>query len=407
VSQTVTSETAPRSRKRRFNRHDWIRLGIVLWFGVCWYIGSTRGQVDIEPFFALAWPDAAETVKLQDDLFEAKAPDGSSLGYAGVGVATGYGGPLSVAVAVDPEGVATAVAVVQHRETPSFFDRVVRGGVLARLAGKSHQDRIVLGEDVDAVSGATYTSRALTQSVQGVVHKVARERLDLPVPADERRIVFGIPELVLLALFAVGVTQRRIRVSKQLRSRLRWATLVAGLVLLGFVYNRPFVLAHINMVLLGYWPGWHTHLYWYILIAGLLFFKATEEWNLYCYDFCPFGASQEVLGLIGGAKSRPVRWSSTLVWAKRWLIAAAISLALIYRNPGLSSYEIFGTMFKLEGSPFQFALLALIVLAAMFYRRPWCQYLCPLHRHGTEGLFDWCRKQVGYAWKKLRPRPAA
>ncbi len=261
--------------------------------------------------------------------------------------------------------------------------------------------------DVDAVSGATYTSRALTQSVQEVVHKVARERLDRPVPADERRIVFGVPELILLGLFVVGITQRRIRVRKALRNQLRWATLLIGLVALGFVYNSPFVLAHINMVLIGYWPEWQTHLFWYILILGLLFFKATEEWNLYCYDFCPFGAAQDVLGLIGGAKSHSVRWSNSLIWAKRWLIAAAISLALFFRNPGLSSYEIFGTLFKLEGSNFQFALLAIIVLASMFYRRPWCQYLCPLHRYGTEGLLAWWRNQVLTTWRRLRPGSAA
>jgi polyferredoxin len=134
---------------------------------------------------------------------------------------------------------------------------------------------------------------------------------------------------------------------------------------------------------------------------------ATAEWNAYCYDFCPFGAAQDVLGLIGGAKSHPVRWSSGLIWAKRWLIAAAISLALLFRNPGLSSYEIFGTLFRLEGSQLQFSLLAIMIFAAMFFSRPWCRYLCPLHRHGTEGLFDWSRKQVKNAWQKLSPSPAA
>jgi hypothetical protein len=263
-----------------------------------------------------------------------------------------------------------------------------------------------LGEDVDAVSGATFTSRGLTQSVHRAVRNIATGRLKLEVPPKERHIVFGIPEMVLIVLFIVGIAQRRIRVRKKLRSQLRWVTLLTGLVALGFLYNRPFVLAHINMVLIGYWPEWQTHLFWYILILGLLFFKAKDEWNLYCYDFCPFGAAQDCLGLIGGAKSHKVRWSDELVWAKRWLIAAAISLALIYRNPGLSSYEIFGTMFRLEGSSFQFALLALIVLSSMFYSRPWCRYLCPLHRHGAEGLFSWCRKQVLNAWQKLRPSPA-
>jgi uncharacterized protein with FMN-binding domain len=398
-------EGRPRPR-RRWSRHDWVRLGIVPWFVACWFIGSARGQLDLNPFFALAWPEAAQTQKLTDDVYLARAADGSVLGYVGVQSASGYGGPLATAVAVDPEGQVRALSVVHHRETPAFFDRTIRGGILKRLTGMTHRDRIVLEDDVDGVSGATYTALALTQTVHRAVRAVAEGELGLPVPADERKVVFGVPEIVLIALFAVGIAQRRIRVRKQLRSRLRWATLLTGLVVLGFVYNRPFVLAHINMVLIGYWPEWQTHVYWYLLIVGLLLFKAKDEWNLYCYDFCPFGAAQDVLGQIGGAKSRPVRWSNGLLWAKRWLIAAAISLALIYRNPGFSSYEIFGTLFKLEGSSFQFALLAILVFASMFYSRPWCQYLCPLHRHGTEGLFDWCRKQGLTAWQRLRPRPA-
>ena len=71
--------------------------------------------------------------------------------------------------------------------------------------------------------------------------------------------------------------------------------MIVGLVFLGFVFNSQFVLTHINMVLLGYWPDWHTHLFWYILIAGLFLFKARRDWNVYCYDFCPFGAAQDVL----------------------------------------------------------------------------------------------------------------
>jgi uncharacterized protein with FMN-binding domain len=406
MSQEAPVPSPPGRKRRAFDRHDWIRLGVLLWFVACWIVGSSRGQVDLSPFFELAYP-GAEVVTISKELRRAEGPDGSVLGFVSVGVASGYGGPLSVAVAVDPSGKAASLAVVHHRETPSFFDRVARTKFLERLVGRSHDDSLVLGEDIDGISGATYTSLGLSQAVRRAVRTVAEGPLDLPVPEIERRIVFGAPELVLIGLFAVGVAQRRIRVKKQLRSRIRWVTLLTGLVALGFLYNRPFVLAHINMVLLGYWPEWQTHLYWYILIVGLLLFKARDQWNLYCYDFCPFGAAQDVLGLIGGARSRKVRWNASLLWAKRWLIAAAISLALIYRNPGFSSYEIFGTAFRLEGSNFQFALLAIIVFASMFYSRPWCQYLCPLHRHGTEGLFDWCRRQVSTAWQKLRPARAS
>jgi len=138
----------------------------------------------------------------------------------------------------------------------------------------------------------------------------------------------------------------------------------------------------------------------------LLLFKATEEWNVYCYDFCPFGALQEIAATIGGAKPKKLRWSKVLLWAQRLLTVAAISLALIYRNPGLSSYEIFGTAFALEGSNFQFALLAIILLSSLFLYRPWCRHLCPLHKNATEGLFDNTRRIARTAWQKLTKKPS-
>jgi uncharacterized protein with FMN-binding domain len=384
-------------------RRDWIRLAVIVWFVACWFIGSSRGLSDLGPFFELAFPDATESVRISDTLSRADGPDGGVLGYMTVASASGYGGPLSLVVAVDLEGKASSLSVVRHRETPAFVERLKRVNFLDRLAGRTYQDAIQLGEDVDGVSGATYSARALTQSVRRAIDEVAQGPLDLPVPERERRVVFGAQEAVLLCLFAAAVAQRRLKISKQVKNRMRWASLIAGLVTIGFLYNHPFVLAHINMVMLGYWPEWQTHLFWYILIIGLFVFKATDRWNVYCYDFCPFGAAQDLLGLIGGARSRRVRWSEALIWAKRGLITAAISLALVYRNPSFTSYEIFGTAFRLEGSIFQFALLAIMLFAAMFYSRPWCRFLCPLHRQGTEGLFDWARTQVTNRWKRLRP----
>lgn len=406
------SEASPRppastAKRSRFDRRDWIRLAVVLWFVACWFIGSARGRPDLERFVELAYPGAHEVTRISDELHRVEAPDGGLLGFVSVGTASGYGGPLAVAVAVDPSGAVSSLSVVRHRETPSFFDRAMRAQFLQRLLGRSYSDPIELDGDVDGVSGATYTVLGFTQSVRRAVRAAADGPLGLEVPEEERRIVFGVPEVALIALFGVGIAQRRMRTRKQLRNRIRWATLLAGLVILGFLYNSPFVLAQLNMLLLGYWPEWQTHLYWYILIIGLLLFKAKDQWNLYCYDFCPFGAAQDVLGLVGGAKSHRVRWSNTLLWVKRGLVVAAISLALLYRNPGFTSYEIFGTMFRLEGSNFQFALLAIIVVASMFYSRPFCQYVCPLHRQGTEGFFDWCRNQVSNAWQKLRPARAS
>jgi uncharacterized protein with FMN-binding domain len=387
-----------------WRKQDGIRLAVIAWFVACWWIGADRSAVDLGPFLNAAWPEAQAFKELEGGSYRVQGSAGEVLGYVTTGTASGYGGPLTMAISMNPNGVVESVAVVEHRETPSFFRRVIDARFLGRLTGKASDDAIVLNEDVDGISGATYTSLAMTQSVHRAAREIAVEFLELEMLPDERRVVFGLPEIVLIALFAIAVSRRRIK--GKVSTVLRWTTLLGGLVFLGFLFNSPFVLAHINMVLIGYWPEWQTHIFWYILIIGLLLFKATEEWNVYCYDFCPFGALQEIAATIGGAKPKKLRWSKLLLWAQRLLTVAAISLALIYRNPGLSSYEVFGTAFALEGSNFQFALLAIILLSSLFIYRPWCRHLCPLHKNATEGLFDNTRRIARTAWQKLTKKPS-
>ncbi len=400
MSQPLPVVTRAKVKPPRWRKQDAIRVAVVLWLVICWFIGSARPAANLDPFNELAWPMAESFVSVGDDVFRAVGPGEEVLGYVSTGTASGYGGPLKVAVAVDSEGTVEAVAVVEHRETPTFFRKVLSGRILSEFVGMSYKDPMTLGEGIDAVTGATRTSLAFTQSVRRGVDRVAGEELGLDVSGERREIVFGFAEMALIALFVVGALQRRMR--GRAKKLVRLGTLFAGMILLGFVLNSPFVLAHINMVLLGYWPEWQTHLFWYILIAGLLLFKAKKEWNVYCYDFCPFGAIQEFIGMIGGAKPRRVRWKSGLLWAQRILTLAAISLALIFRNPGVTSYEIFGTAFRLEGSDYQFMLLAIVVLTSLFLYRPWCRYLCPLHKNTAEGLFDNTRRIVRTGWNEVR-----
>jgi NosR/NirI family nitrous oxide reductase transcriptional regulator len=395
-----------RSKKGLSRRdRDILIAAVVTLFIISWFIGSTREGPGLDPFFHRAFPDT-EVIRVVDNLHEAHRFDDSIAGYVTTGTAAGFGGPLTVAVAVSPAGRVTSVAVVEHRETPSFFEKALAGRILERLAGRTYQESIVLGEDIDGVSGATYTARAFTQSVQEAIRRVAAGELGLEVPPQDWRFVFGLPEVILILLLSVSIYRHRSRGNRKLKAALRWVTLLAGLVFVGFLFNGPFVLAHLNMVMLGYWPNWQTHIYWYILIFSLLFFKSQEEWNLYCYDFCPFGAAQDVIAKVSGAKPRPVRWPQLLLWLQRGLTIAAISLALMYRNPGMTSFEIFGTMFRLEGSNFQFGVLAIVFLTAFFIHRPWCRYLCPLHKNTTEGLFDRIRVLVGNLWQRLRPKRA-
>jgi len=398
----MTSAKMHRIRSRVFPDR---LLGIfaILTIVAAYFLGLTRARADVMPYLMQALPSAERFEPFSSDTFSAYASS-RVIGYVSIGKAVGYGGPLEVAVAVDLDGNVTGVSVIDQKETPSFFRRVDRGDLVESLLGKSYQDPFHLGQDVDGVSGATYTSRAIAQAVRQGTRQVAAGPLGLGVPTEyPPQIQFGVPEIVLIALFAVGYIAHRqkFRYTKQAR----WATMIAGLLILGFWFNRPLTIATINQLLLGFWPQWQTNLYWYLLLGGILFVFTADNKNPYCEWFCPFGAAQECMAVVGGAKTRsPRQFKDYLKWTQRGLAWLAIVLALIFRNPGISSYEVFGTLFDLVGSTYSFALLGIVLMASLFIRRPWCTYLCPLHP--VDEFIRMIRRWILESWKKLSQKSA-
>jgi electron transport complex protein RnfG len=99
-------------------------------------------------------------------------------------VAEGYGGPITLLVAVTPDGTVLAVRTVAHSETPGIGDFIAGGGpgwldafagrALDRPAPARWQLRAAGGE-FDAVAGATVTSRAVVGGVRRVLEFQARQ----------------------------------------------------------------------------------------------------------------------------------------------------------------------------------------------------------------------------------------
>lgn len=371
-----------------------------------WIIGANLAQGDVYPSLQTAFPEAERFEPINNDRFAAiqNQTEKTVIGYVAIATTNGYGGPMKVAVAVDLEGKIHGMSIVQQKETASWISKVLGTDFIKSLTGKGYLDAFQLGEDVDGVTGATYTSRALAQAALQGSRDIAGTELALELPSIATpRIQFGLLEITLIGLFAIGFFghKRKFKYTKQAR----WVSMIIGMVVLGFIYTRPLTISDINKFLLGFWPAWQTNLYWYLLIGGMIFVFTVDNKNPYCEWFCPFGAVQECMGAIGGAKARSVgRSKNLLLWVQRGLAWLAIVLALLFRNPGLTSYEIFGTLFDLTGSSWQFALLGIVLLASLFIRRPWCTYLCPL-RPVTD-LYRALRKWIIESWKTLRTKKA-
>ena len=95
-----------------------------------------------------------------------------------------------------------------------------------------------MDQDIDGVSGATYTTRAIIESVREETWHVASKYLGFQIPVAEKlEIQFGIPEVTLIALYAVGFVghQKKFKNKKQIR----WVSMIAGMVILGFITTGP------------------------------------------------------------------------------------------------------------------------------------------------------------------------
>jgi hypothetical protein len=378
-------------------------LGALILIAAVWVASAVRVRSDLMPIIRQTVPEAGHIVRLADGSYEAwtDSTEKELIARIVIGSGDGYGGPLQVSVAVDGSGTVIGAVIADEKESPAWMARVLNQGFMSRLIGKGHSDPFRIGDDVDGISGATLTVRALAHATaEG--SRSASERLGLSVePQAPPRIVFGVPEIVLILLFAIGFLGHKGRIPYTKQAR--WVSMIIGLVVLGFIYNSPVTLAYITKLLLGYWPQWQTNLYWYFLIGGILFVFTVDNKNPYCQWCCPFGAAQECMGVIGGAKgATPHRFHDHLIWLQRILTLAAILLGVWFRNPGIASYEIFGTLFDLVGSSVQFAALGLVLIAALFIKRPWCNYLCPI-RPVTD-LIRLIRQMVKESWQKVRQK---
>jgi uncharacterized protein with FMN-binding domain len=366
-----------------FRRIDWHELSrragvpflvfaLVTW-AVAWHLGARRPAPDLYPFLKKSWP-GADFVPLATGGFEVKR-QGSVVGYATSGTEAGYSGPITVAVGLTPDGRLRSLAILEYRDTPDLMTRVQR--LLRSLLGKPHSDAFEVGRDVDAISGATFSSRGLVHASMGAAQAIAER--GMPRARAREPIAFGGPEVALVALLVVSAVGRnRPRLGGKTRKALRAGTLLGSLVTIGFLYNRPWVIAFPIRLASGDFPPWRSHFYWYLLFGWLLLAFSRSGKNPYCPWVCPFGAAQDVVGLLGGARHRRMPSALLFVWIKRGLLWLAVLLGLLYRSPGAASFEVFAACFRLRGTSFQLAILVFTVLVGIFVSRPFCNWVCPV-----------------------------
>lgn len=102
---------------------------------------------------------------------------GAAAGHALKIVASGSQGSIEMMVGLDAEGAVTGVSVVKHSETAGIGTKVIENeltasgvGVLDQFQGMSAADGTLnVGSNVDAISGATVSSKGVTAGVNAAI----------------------------------------------------------------------------------------------------------------------------------------------------------------------------------------------------------------------------------------------
>lgn len=140
------------------------------------------GAVDvtvIEARGSLFVEDDESTLKNVDDkddepllLYKALDAAGKPVGFAYVAEETGYGGIIKVMIGVDDQTEQiTGVIILDHTETPGIGNRIEDEKFRNQFIGRTVTDPISLGKDIEGITGATVSSRAVIQAVRKDLEK--------------------------------------------------------------------------------------------------------------------------------------------------------------------------------------------------------------------------------------------
>ncbi len=112
--------------------------------------------------------EAKKKFSILDKVFTGYDTEGKVIGYAIQVLPRGYGGPITLMVGVS-EGKVEEIEVVDLKETPGLGDGILNKDWQKQFLGKTVNDSLEVRKDIDAVSGATISSKAVANGVKAAL----------------------------------------------------------------------------------------------------------------------------------------------------------------------------------------------------------------------------------------------
>lgn len=290
---------------------------------------------------------------------------------------TGYGGTVPLEITLE-NGKVKSVKALKNSETPDFFKEA--SALLSKWNGRTVEEAQKL--KVDAVSGATFSSKAIIGNMQRGLQYAAKNPVHDSIWAEmdfSSKAIAGLIVVLLAAIVPLFVKDRRYRISQQI----------------------------LNVIVLGFWCGSFlsfTSMVSYmsngmnvltlivpvIMLITAFVYPLFGKKSYYCTHVCPFGSLQELAGKCVGYKLKIKPKTVKRLDMFRQLLWAVLMLCL-WTGVWFDwiDYEPFSAFV------FQSASWVVIVIAVVFVAlstvivRPYCRFVCP-----TGSLFKYSQQST-------------
>ena len=297
----------------------------------------------------------------------------------------GYGGPVPLKIHIK-DGRVAAVEAEPNAESPDFFNRAKE--LLNHWQNKSVDE--ALAEEVDAVSGATFSSKAIIANMQrGLAYAKQHGQW-----GEDGSVGAADTSASPIEGGSVGAH------GTSIPSIVALIAVLLGAVVPLFYNNRRLHLVQlaVNVVVLGLWTGTFVSYTLFLrifaggvslstigalaapllmLIVALIYPLAGRSGH-YCANICPFGSAQELAGKLSRRKLRITpRVLKLLSVLRNLLWGVLMALLLTGTCTAWIDYELFTAFLYSSASVWVTVLAALFLVLSVWVPRPYCRFVCP------------------------------
>lgn len=280
---------------------------------------------------------------------------------------SGYGGKVPLEITVK-DGIVVNVKALDNDETKDFFDQA--STLLDKWKGKKVDKAASM--KVDAISGATFSSRAIIGNMErGLQYYI--ERNSAPVSSGNAfdcsaKNIIGLMVVLMAAILPLFIKNKKYRLCQ----------LVLNVIVLGFWCGT--FLSYTSLI------GYMAHganilaiIIPFIMIVTAFVYPLFGKKVYYCTNVCPFGSLQQVAGKCVKHKIRMGQRTLRRLDLFRQVLWVLLMICIwggVWSE--WTDYEPFSAFIFQSASWVVILIAAVFVILSFVITRPYCRFVCPM-----------------------------